>query len=199
MFRGATAQNQAQVDQDGQRETDTRTTSHQEHTRVLDPICPGNRTERSFDESTEENTATWGISPLGRFLTITVVLVPDGKSDDVVPEGLGPSSLCTDEEDEDSAGGVGRSLIANGADGEGMRGEFVDGGDGEKEVLSWSPWSTFWGENGEADRLSGHQFSESVSGRGDVGLGRGHQGLDPGGHTSMSQKRGIVLGVVAVF
>ena len=111
--------------------------------------------------------------------------VPGGESDDVIPEGLGPSSLCTDEEDQNTTGGVGRLLIADGADGEGVRGELVDGGDGEEEVLSGGPWSTFWGENGETDGLSWHEFGESVSGRRDVSLGRGHDGFDSGRHARM--------------
>lgn len=125
------------------------------------------------------------MSSLWGFLAITVIFIPGGESDDVVPKGLGPSSLCTDEEDQESAGGVRRLLIADGADGERMRGELVDRGNGEDEVLSWGPWSTFWSENGEADRLSGHQFGESVTGRGNVGIWWRHQGFDPGGHAGV--------------
>ena len=107
--------------------------------------------------------------------------VPDGESDDIIPEGLGPSSLCTDEEDQNTTGGFGRLLIADGADDEGMRGELVDGGNSEEEVLSGSPWSTFWGENGETDHPSWHQFGVSVSGRRDVSLRRRHDGFNSGG------------------
>jgi hypothetical protein len=59
-FRGLTAQTQTVVDQDREGETDTRTASDQEDTRVLDPICPGNRTERTFDESAEDNAKSGG-------------------------------------------------------------------------------------------------------------------------------------------
>jgi hypothetical protein len=58
-------------------------------------------------------------------------------------------------------------LIADEADGEGMGGELVDGGDGGEEVLSGSPWSTFWGENGEMDCLA--EKCDVV-----VTFGRGH-------------------------
>lgn len=123
--------------------------------------------------------------------------VPGGEGDDVVPKGLGPASLCTDEENQDSAGGVRRLLVADGADGERMGGKLVDGGDGEEEVLSWGPWSTFWSENGEADRLSGHEFGESVSRRRDVSLRGRHQAFDSSGHArDLSQQRGVVLAFV---
>jgi len=191
---GSTAQNQGEVNQDGEGKTDSRSTSHQDDSRVFNPIRPGNRTERSFDECTEENAAIRGISSLRRFFAITVVFVPDGESDDVVPKGLGPPSLCTDEEDEDTTGGVGRLLVANRADGERMGGELVDRRNGEDEMLSWSPWSTFWGENGEADRFSGHEFGESVSGRRYVSIRWRHQGFYPGWHARVpSQEWGVVI------
>ena len=49
-----------------------------------------------------------------------------------------------------------------------MRGGFVDGQNGEEEVLSGSPWPAFWGKNGEADHRSGRQLSKSVTGRRDT-------------------------------
>ena len=110
---------------------------------------------------------------------------PNGESDDVVPKGLGPSSLCTDEEDQNSAGGVGRLLIADGADGERMRGELVDRGDGKEEMLSRSPWPTLGTEDCETDGLSGHEFGERVSRRRDVSLRWRHQRFNSGGHTRM--------------
>ena len=54
---GSTAQTQAQVDPDGQGETDTGSTGDQEDARGLDPICPGDRSEGSVDERTKENAA----------------------------------------------------------------------------------------------------------------------------------------------
>jgi hypothetical protein len=95
-----------------------------------------------------------------------VEFLPSGESDDVVPKGLGPPSLCTDEEAQKTAGGVGRLLIADGVNGEGMGGELVGGGDGEEEVLSGSPWSTFWGKNGETDYLAEKRDVVVTFGRG---------------------------------
>ena len=75
-----------------------------------------------------------------------------------------------------------------------MGGELVDGRDGEEEMLSGGPWSTFWSENRKADSLSGHQFRESVSRRRDISIRWRHQTLDLGRHARMlSQQRRLIL------
>ena len=94
--------------------------------------------------------------------------VHEGKSDDIIPRALGPASLGTDEEDQEFAGGIQRFLIADWANGERMRSEFVDRRNGGGEMLSWCPRSAIRGKNGEVDRLPGHQFGETVSGRKDI-------------------------------
>jgi len=199
-FRGTAAQTQGEVDQDGKGKADSGTTSDQDDTRVLDPISPGDRAEGTFNECAEDDATFWGVSSLGGFFAITVVFFPGGESNNVIPECPGPSSLCTDEEDEEASGGVRRLLITDGADGERMGGELVDRGDGEDEVLSWSPWSTFWGENGETDELSGHRFGESVSGGRDVRVRWVQERFNSGGDTrNLSQQGGVVLGFVVHF
>ena len=97
-----------------------------------------------------------------------------GESDDGIPKRFGPSGLRTNEKYQQPARGIRRLLIANRACGERVGGVLVYRRDGEEEVLSWGPGSTFRGKNCEADRLPRHQFRVTVSGGRDIGRGWRH-------------------------